>query len=212
MADTPTSTPASPTLRTPFGLTPHPGHGRTLRFAAWVLSAVVIVLVGLMRQFKIPIPESVDLTFLPAVNAVINGLTAVALLVSLYFIRRRQYVSHRNTNYVALGLSVAFLLCYVAYHFTTTEVIYGDLNLDGTLSAAESAAVAGTRTIYLVILLSHIFLAGILLPFILFTFIRAYTGQYARHKKMARYVWPLWFYVAVTGPIVYLMLAPYYPQ
>jgi putative membrane protein len=89
-------------------------------------------------------------------------------------------------------------------------VIYGDADGDGVLSALETAAVAGFRPVYLSILLSHIFLAGIILPFILFTTIRAIAGKYAMHRKMARWVWPLWFYVALTGPVVYLMLKEYY--
>lgn len=191
-------------------LHPHPEWEGRLKVTAWVLSAVVLILVGLMRQYKIPIPEETDLSFLPAVNAFINGLTALALVVSLYFIKRKEVVKHRNTNYVALGLSVLFLLCYVAYHFTTPEVKFGDANGNGVLEAAELAATAGVRTPYLILLFSHIILAGLILPFILFTFIRAYTGKYDRHRKMARWVWPLWFYVAVTGPVVYLMLKPYY--
>jgi putative membrane protein len=97
------------------------------------------------------------------------------------------------------------------YHFTTPEVIYGDLDQNGILSEAESAAVAGVRPFYLVILLSHIALAGILLPFILLTTLRALVGKYALHRKMARVIWPLWLYVAITGPVVYLMLRSYYP-
>lgn len=183
---------------------------KPLKIAAWALSAVVLILVGVMRQYKIPIPDTVDLSFLPAVNATLNGLMAMALLFSLYFIRNKRVLAHRNANYLALGLSVLFLLCYVAYHFTTPETIYGDLDGNGLLDSAERAAVGGQRTWYLVLLLSHIVLAAIILPFILFTFIRAYVGKYEQHRRMARYVWPLWFYVAVTGPVVYLMLRPYY--
>jgi putative membrane protein len=191
-------------------LNPHPEWEGRLKIAAWVLSAVVLVLVGMMRQYKIPIPEQLDLSFLPAVNAFINALTAMTLVASLYFIKQKEVVKHRNANYVALGLSVLFLLCYVAYHFTTPEAKFGDVNGDGLVDAAELAAVGGTRTAYLVLLFSHIILAGLILPFILFTFIRAYTGKYELHRKMARWVWPLWFYVAVTGPVVYLLLKPYY--
>lgn len=119
--------------------------------------------------------------------------------------------AHRNAMYLAIGLSALFLLSYVAYHFTTPETVFGDMNHDGIVDAAELAAVGSMRTAYLVLLLSHITLAGLIFPFILFTFIRAYTGQFEKHRKMAKWVWPIWFYVAVTGPIVYLMLLPYYP-
>lgn len=188
----------------------YPQSEKPLKILAWVVSGLVIILVGLMRQVKIPVPETLDLSFLPAFNALVNSLTAVALLASLYFIRRKQVIAHRNANFTALTLSAIFLLSYVAYHFTTDSVIYGDVNANGVLEAAEATAVASTRTAYLVLLLSHISLAGIILPFILFTFIRAHVGKYQQHKAMARYVWPLWFYVALTGPIVYWMLRPYY--
>ena len=189
----------------------YPEREKTLRVLVWVVSAVVLILVGLMRQYKLPTPEGWDVSFLPAVNALLNGLTAVALLFSLYYIKQREVVKHRNANAVALGLSVVFLLCYVAYHFTTQDVIYGDADGNGVLSEAEAAAVSGIRPWYLVILISHITLAGILLPFILLTTLRALVGKYAAHKRMARFVWPLWLYVAITGPVVYLMLRSYYP-
>jgi putative membrane protein len=103
-----------------------------------------------------------------------------------------------------------FLVCYVLYHFTTPETIFGDANGNGQLEAAEAALVAGVRPYYLLLLLSHIVLAAGSLPFILLTFIKAYTGQFAAHRKMARWVWPVWFYVCVTGPVCYLLLKPYY--
>lgn len=192
-------------------LTTYPEKERGLKIAVWVASVAVLLLVGLMRQYKLPVPDGWDVGFLPAVNATLNALTAVALLFSLYFIKQRKVVAHRNANALALGFSVLFLLCYVVYHFTTPEVFYGDVDHDGLLSATEEAAVAGKRTTYLVILLSHISLAGILLPFILLTTLRALVGKYEMHRKMARIVWPLWLYVAITGPVVYLMLRGYYP-
>lgn len=188
----------------------YPEKERGLKITIWVVSAVVLLLVGVMRQYKLPVPEGWDVGFLPAVNATLNALTAVALVFSLYFIKQGKVVAHRNANGIALLLSVLFLLCYVAYHFTTPEVKYGDVDHDGIVSAAEAAAVAGQRTIYLVILFSHIALAAILLPFILLTTLRALVGKYTLHRKMARIVWPLWLYVAVTGPVVFLMLRKYY--
>lgn len=189
----------------------YPDKERSLKILIWVVSAVVLLLVGAMRQYKLPVPDGWDVGFLPAVNAILNALTAVALVFSLYFIKQKNVVAHRNANATALGLSVLFLLCYVVYHFTTPEVKFGDIDHDGLLSAAETAAVAGIRPVYLTILFSHIILAGILLPFILLTTLRALVGKYELHKKMARIVWPLWLYVAITGPVVYLMLRVYYP-
>ena len=199
------STPAYPQLPT------FPEKERALKIAIVIASVAVTGLVMLMRVYKLPVPDGWDVGFLPAVNATLNALTAVALVFSLIYVKQGQVVRHRNANAVALGLSVVFLLCYVIYHFTTPEVKFGDANLDGVVDAAETAAVGGTRTIYLLILITHITLAGILLPFILWTTMYSLTGQYARHRKLSKIVWPLWMYVAITGPVVYLMLRPFYP-
>ena len=184
---------------------------KQMNVAAWIVTGAVLVLVGLMRQVKIPIPDGWDFSFLPPFHATVNALTAVVLLAAFYFIKQKNIKAHRRSIYVALGLSALFLLSYVAYHFTTPEVRYGDINHDGSLSPEELVAVAGSRTWYLVLLLSHIALAALILPFILFTFIRGYTGQVERHRRMARWVFPIWLYVAVTGPVAYYMLLPYYP-
>lgn len=183
---------------------------RKLNIYAWIISGVVLALVGLMRRVKISVPEGWDMSFLPPFHASLNALTAVMLLVALYYIKQKNVAAHQRAIYIAIGLSVLFLLSYVAYHFTTPETVFGDTSGDGILSDAEKLAVGGQRTVYLVILVTHIVLAAVILPFILFTFIRAYTGQYEKHRKMAKWVWPLWFYVAVTGPVAYFMLAPYY--
>jgi len=177
---------------------------------AWIISGVVLVLVGLMRRIKIDLPEGWDVSFLPPFHASLNAITAVVLVVALYFIKKKNIAAHQKSIYVAVGLSVLFLLSYVVYHFTTPETVFGDVDGDGILSDTEKLEVGGMRTVYLILLASHIILAALILPFILFTFIRAYTGQIVKHRRMARWVWPLWFYVAITGPIAYIMLAPYY--
>ncbi|HMX39319.1 MAG TPA: DUF420 domain-containing protein [Saprospiraceae bacterium] len=190
-------------------LAPNVALEKKLNLVAYALSVVVLLLVGIMRKVKIDL--GMDFGFLPPIHAALNALTALLLIAAFYFIKNKQVDSHRKSIYAALLCSALFLLCYVLYHFTTPEVKYGDLDHDGLLSAAESAAVAGSRGIYLGILATHIVLAGVILPFILLTFNRAYTGQYARHRRMARWVYPLWLYVAITGPVCYWMLKPYYP-
>lgn len=182
---------------------------KRLNLVAYIVSAAVFFLVLLMRRVKIDL--GVDFSFLPSVIASLNALTAVMLLFSLYFIKNKQIENHRRANYAALSFSVLFLLCYVLYHFTTPEIRYGDFDHNGIVSAEELARVGSSRVIYLVVLLTHIFLAAVILPFILLTFIRAYTGQYERHRRMARWVYPFWLYVAISGPICYLMLRPFYP-
>ena len=171
---------------------------------------VILVLVVLMRRVKIPLPEGWDFSFLPPFHASVNALTAIVLVVALFFIKQKRVEEHRKAIYVAMGLSVLFLLSYVAYHFTTPETIYGDVDGNGKLDVGELAAVGSARTVYLVLLISHIVLAAVSLPLILFTFIRAFTGQIERHRRMAKWVFPLWLYVAVTGPVCYWMLKPFY--
>ncbi len=191
---------------------PQEALSKKLILAAWIVTAAVLVLVGLMRrpELHISLPDGVSLSFLPAFHAGVNALAVITLVGALIAVKQGRIALHRKFIFAAMGLSVLFLLSYVAYHFTATEVRYGDLNSDGALDAAERAAVAGTRPIYLVLLISHIVLAGISLPFILFTFIAGWTNRFAAHRKLARWVFPLWLYVAVTGPICYWMLRPYY--
>jgi putative membrane protein len=177
---------------------------------AWIISGVVLALVLVMRRVKIPLPNGVDFSFLPPFHAMVNGVTALILLAAFIAIKNKRVELHRKLVFTALGLSLLFLLSYVAYHFTTPETIYGDFNGDGILEDEERLAVGKDRVVYLALLLSHILLAAFSLPFILLTFIRAYTQQFDAHKKMARWVFPIWFYVAATGPICYLLLLPYY--
>ncbi len=183
---------------------------KRLNIAAWIITVAVLLLVGLMRQVSLPLPEGWDLSFLAPFHAGVNALTAIVLIIALVFIKQRKFKAHQNMMTLAMGLSALFLLSYVAYHFTHESTIYGDINKDGILDTAEKAAVGTSRTFYLILLLSHIALAATIFPFILFTYIRAFTNQFGKHKKMARWVFPLWLYVAITGPVVYWMLQPFY--
>lgn len=190
--------------------TPNTKAAKQLNLLAWIVTVAVLFLVGLMRQVSLPLPDGWDLSFLPPFHASLNALTAVSLIIALVFIKQRNFKAHRAAMTVAIVLSAMFLLSYVAYHFTHNSTIYGDFNKDGILDATEKASIGSARTLYLVLLLSHIALAAIIFPFILFTYIRAFTNQFTRHKKMARWVYPFWLYVAITGPVVYWMLRPFY--
>ncbi|MEM9885499.1 MAG: DUF420 domain-containing protein [Bacteroidota bacterium] len=183
---------------------------KKLNLAAWVVTFVVLVLVGLMRRVSIDLPQGWDLHFLVPFHATVNALTAAVLIVGLVFIKQKKFKAHQNMMTLAMGLSALFLLSYVAYHFTNDPTIFGDMDGNGVLSATEKAEVGGMRTFYLILLLTHIVLAAAIFPFILFTFIRASTNQFKKHRKMARWVYPLWLYVAITGPVLYWMLKPYY--
>lgn len=175
-----------------------------------VFSFVVFAAVVLLGQVKLDVHPSFDVHIFAAINAFLNSVIAVLLIAALVAVKNKKYVLHKNIMMMALVLSVIFLLSYITHHLLAGEALYGDANLDGVLTDEEKAAVAGSRGIYLIILLSHIFLAAIILPFILFTAYRGLTAEFPLHKKIAKYTWPLWLYVAITGPVVYWMIHPYY--
>lgn len=161
---------------------------------AWVVSAFVLVVVVLMRKIKWD--TGIDFSFLPPVHASLNAVAFVCLVMGYRAIKSGRRLVHQRWMTMALGLSFLFLLSYVVYHLTTPETRYGG---EGIL-----------RVIYFILLITHVILAAIILPFILFTFIRGYAGLVERHKRLARWVFPVWLYVTITGPLCYLMLMPYY--
>jgi putative membrane protein len=144
-------------------------------------------------------------------NAVLNSLTACCLLVGFFFIKNKNIKMHRAVMTTAFVLSSLFLVSYVIYHFSPiASVKFGDVNHDKIVDEAEKLAVGTVRYIYLFILLTHILLAAIVVPLVLFAFYFALSNQIDRHKKMVKWTYPIWLYVAVTGVIVYLMISPYY--
>jgi putative membrane protein len=166
--------------------------------------------VVILGKVKLEANLGFDVHLFALANAFINATIAVLLVAALVAVKQRNYLLHKQLMMTALILSVVFLLSYIAHHLFAGEAKFGDANHDGLVSDDEKLAVGGTRLIYFVILITHIFLAAIILPFILFTAYRALTAEFAAHKKLAKITWPLWFYVAVTGPIVYWMISPYY--
>lgn len=190
---------------------PNDALAAKLNRIAWLLTAAILGLVVVMRKVRIPLPEGVDFSFLPPLHAGINAMAACVLIAALVAVKCGRITLHRRLVLAAMGLSVLFLLSYVAYHFTTNEIKFGDANHDGLVDPAEKIAVGSVRTYYLLLLISHIVLAGVSLPFILFTFIAGWTNQFEKHRKLARWVFPIWLYVAITGPVCYWMLRPFYP-
>ena len=159
-----------------------------------VLTIVVLITVGLMRRVKFDV--GIDFSFLPPVSATLNSLVALCLLAALYFIRKKNVVNHKKSIYAAVSLSALFLVCYVLYHFTTIETTFCKEGL--------------IKYVYYFFLITHIVLAGVSLPFILFTFVKGLTFQVEGHRKLARWVYPIWLYVAITGPLCYFLLKPCY--
>lgn len=167
---------------------------KKLTRVSWILSVFVFGLVVLMGRYKLDI--GMGLPMLPPLHAILNTLVAISLLVAVAAVKKKNITLHRRAIGFAVGFSVLFLLSYVAYHGTQEEVRHGGEGME--------------RAVYLLILASHIILAAVSLPFILITLSLAYTNHFERHRRMARWVFPLWLYVAVTGPVCYLMLRPYY--
>ncbi len=168
---------------------------KKLNRIAWAVSVAVFLLIVLMRRFKISI--NADVSFLPFVYSTINFITAILLLFGYYLIRIKKHIAlHQRIMTICILLSISFLIMYVLYHITTEETLY--------------CGQGAIRILYFFILISHVVLASLILPFILFTYIRAITQQFVRHKRMARWVFPVWFYVAITGPAIYLLLLPCY--
>jgi putative membrane protein len=161
---------------------------------ATVISILVLIVVVLMRKIKIE--SAIDFSFLPPFYSFLNALAAVVLVIAYFQIKNKNIAGHKRSMIIALSISLLFLVCYVVYHITTPETKYCGEGI--------------SRFIYFILLISHIVLAAVSFPFILFTFIRGYTMQTESHKKMARFVFPVWLYVCVTGPVCYLMLMPCY--
>ena len=185
-------------------------NDRQARLLIIVFSIVVFAAVSALTRVKLNVNPGFDVHLFELANAIINAIIAVLIVAALVAVKSNRYILHKRIMLTALVLSVVFLVSYIAHHLLAGEAVYGDANLNGVLDDAERAAVSGTRTFYLLILFSHIFLAAIILPFILFTAYRALIAEFPVHKKLARITWPLWLYVAISGPVVYWMIHPYY--
>ena len=185
-------------------------NDKRARVIIFIFSAVVFILVSALGKYKLNVDVGFDEHIFAKANAIINSIVAILLVAGLTAAKQRKLTTHRNIMLTAMALSVLFLLSYICHHLLAGEARFGDLNHDGTLSPEEKQAAGSLRYVYYILLGTHIPLAGIVLPFILFTAYRALINENERHRKLAKITWPLWFYVAVTGPIVYLLISPYY--
>jgi putative membrane protein len=157
------------------------------------LSISIPVIVAILFRVQIP---GYDLSFLPPIYATINGITAVLLIAAVRAIRNGKQRIHERIMKICIGLSATFLIMYVAYHMTSEPTAYGG---EGAL-----------KYVYYVILISHILLSVAITPLVLFTFSRALARNFERHRRLAKFTYPIWLYVATTGVIVYIMISPYY--
>ena|SRR5688500_2938354 len=159
-----------------------------------ILSVVIPLAVAIL--FGMPKIKGYDLSFLPAIYATINGLTAVLLITAVIAIRNGRQLLHERLMKICIGLSALFLILYLMYHVTSESTAFGGQG--------------AVRYVYFFILITHILLSIGVIPLVLFTFVRALSRDFKRHRALARFTFPIWLYVAVTGVIVYLMISPYY--
>lgn len=165
------------------------------KYRGWIIAVSIAVPVVVALLFMVSI-EGYDTSFLPPIYATMNGLTAVFLVAALVAIKNKKVELHKKLTTSAIAFSLLFLLMYVVYHSTSESTPYGG---EGWI-----------RSVYFFLLISHILLSIVVIPFVLFTYVRALSGNFERHKKLARITFPIWLYVAVTGVLVYLMISPYY--
>ena len=171
-------------------------NDKQARILILTVSFVVFAAVATLSRVKLDVDLGFDVHIFAGINAVINSMVSFLLIIALIAVKNKKYVLHKNVMFMAIILSVLFLVSYIAHHLLAGDTVYG----------GEGAI----KYMYYFILITHIILAAIILPFILFTAYRSLTGEYDKHKKLARYTWPLWFYVSITGVAVYSMISPYY--
>ncbi len=168
----------------------------TKKYNFWIWIFSIAIPLAIAALFSVKIPGVERLGFLPPIYATINGITAILLITAVYQIRKGNRKLHERLMKTAIGCSVLFLILYMAYHMTSDSTVYGG---EGML-----------KYVYYFILLTHILLSIIVIPFVLITYVRAISGQFYKHRKIARITYPLWLYVAISGVIVYLLISPYY--
>ena len=161
-----------------------------------IITLSIVIPLAVAILFGMPKVKGFDLTFLPPIYASINGLTAVCLIAAVVAIKNNNRILHGRLMKLCIFLSATFLAMYILYHLTSESTSFGGTGI--------------VRYVYFFILISHIFLSVVVIPFVLFTFARALSGNFERHKALAKFTFPIWLYVAVTGVIVYLMISPYY--
>lgn len=187
-------------------------NDRKARILIFTVSFIVFAVVTILGKYNLAgkINLSFDEHIFALINAFINATVGLLLVAGLLAVKNNNFELHKRIMLTALILSVLFLVSYIAHHLLAGETAYGETDGVKGLSDAELLAVGPMRKFYLALLLTHIPLAGIVLPFILFAAYRALTGEYEQHKKLVRIVWPVWFYVAISGVIIYCMIEPYY--
>lgn len=184
------------------------------KFNSLIIAVSIIIPVAVAILFGVKLKDfgyNVEpLSFLPPIYATTNGITAILLIAAVIAIKNGKRKLHERLMTGAIALSVAFLVMYVAYHMTSVSAVFGDSNHNLILEDSEKIQVGSLRVVYLLILITHIILSIAIIPMVLITYVRALSGNFDRHKKIAKITFPIWLYVAITGVVVYLMISPYY--
>lgn len=179
------------------------------------LIVIVSVAIPLAVAALMILPQKISagswVYFLPDLNAIINSLTALLLIMAVVMVKKGNIAIHKAMMTSAFVLGALFLVAYIIYHASVTSTKFGDLNADGVLSEVELSATGSWRGVYLFVLFSHILLSIFVVPFVLYAFYFALTGKVERHRKVVKFTFPIWLYVSITGVIVYFMISPYYP-
>ncbi len=166
------------------------------KYNKWIVVLSIAIPLVIAALFGVKLPNVEPLSFLPPIYASINAFTAVVLVSAFFAIKNKKQSLHKRLMLLAISLSIIFLGMYVSYHMTSESTKYGG---EGFITY-----------IYYFVLISHIILSVVVIPFVLITYVRAITNNFEKHKKIARIAFPLWLYVAVSGVLVYIMISPYY--
>ena len=182
------------------------------KFLLWVVLPGVLLplIIGLLFAAEQPLRLGEWVSSLPSIHATINAATALVLLLALWAIKQRRARLHKQLIYVCLGLGGLFLLSYLVYHSSAPSTKYGDANGDEILSATELSEVGHWRTVYLLLLLSHILLSVSVVFLVLVALYYARLRKFKQHRAVVRYAFPIWWYVSVSGVLVYFMIQPFY--
>lgn len=177
-----------------------------------ILTIVIMGAVFVLNGHIIPYPETVPFYIykFPASIATVNAICSAVLIASFIAIKNKKINLHKRLNMAAMALSALFLVLYVLAHFFIPDTRYGDVDHNGILSPEEKDAAGIMRTIYFFILGTHIFLAAVVFPMVLMTFHYGWSNQVEKHRKLAKYTFPLWLYVTITGVVVYFLISPFY--
>jgi len=171
-------------------------NDKTARLLIFTVSFVVFAAVVALGRVKVDVDLGFDKHLFAKINAVINSIVSVILIAGLVTVKQRKYALHRRLMIAAIILSGLFLVSYICHHLFTGDTKFGGMG--------------SIRYVYFIILITHIILAAVILPFILYTAYRGLTAEWPKHRKLAKITWPVWLYVSISGPIVYLMISPYY--